>query len=139
MSKYISKSVILLILYSSCPEPTVSIKMTSNSANSHKFMLHNVSKSIAEFLFFDGEGLTKAFLLLFNKCILILSPRILPLVFSLDGSIANTATLYSFEVKYFPKESMNVLFPTPGIPVTPILIELNFSFLHFNMSFLAIT
>ena len=53
--------------------------------------------------------------------------------------MANTATLYSFEVKYFPKESMNVLFQTPGIPVTPIIIELNFSFLHFNMSFLALT
>ena len=52
--------------------------------------------------------------------------------------MANTATLYSFEVKYFSKESMNVLFSTPGIPVTPILIELNFSFLHFNMSFLAL-
>ena len=39
------------------------------------------------------------------------------------GSTAKTATFFPMEVKYFPNASINVLFPTPGTPVIPILID----------------
>ena len=55
--------------------------------------------------------------------ILVLSPRILPLVIELEGSTAKTATFFSNLDKYVPKASIKVLFPTPGTPVIPILIE----------------
>ena len=53
----------------------------------------------------------------------VLSPRILPLLFSLLGSIARTASLCPFDVIKLPKASMNVLLPAPGTPVIPILID----------------
>ena len=40
------------------------------------------------------------------------------------GSTARTATFFPKLVRYFPNASIKVLFPTPGIPVIPILMEL---------------
>ena len=37
-----------------------------------------------------------------------------------DGSTASTATLWPPLVRYFPKDSMNVLLPAPGGPESPI-------------------
>jgi len=57
--------------------------------------------------------------------ILVLSPKILPPVFLLLGSIAKTAIfLFLLSIKKVPKDSIKVLFPTPGTPVIPILTEL---------------
>lgn len=42
----------------------------------------------------------------------------------LVGSIASMAMRLPCDVKCFPKASINVLFPTPGTPVMPILIDL---------------
>ena len=53
----------------------------------------------------------------------VLSPKILPPVDELDGSIAKTATFLPFPTKVVPNDSINVLFPTPGTPVIPIRIE----------------
>ena len=72
----------------------------------------------------EGEGLINAFLSVTNCSILVLSPKIEPLFTELLGSTASTATFLPCAVKCFPKASINVLFPTPGTPVIPILIEL---------------
>ena len=71
-----------------------------------------------------GEGRIKAFFSLTKFSILVLSPRILPLLIELLGSIASTATFFPSFIKWFPKASIKVLLPTPGTPVIPILIEL---------------
>jgi hypothetical protein len=47
----------------------------------------------------------------------------LPLLMELLGSMANTATLHPFSIRSFPNTSMKVLFPAPGTPVIPILID----------------
>ena len=39
------------------------------------------------------------------------------------GSIASTATFLPIVVRKLPKASMNVLLPTPGTPVIPILTD----------------
>ena len=65
----------------------------------------------------------KTFLLADNVSILVLSPKILPLVTLLDGSIVKTANFNPRLVIWFPKDSINVLLPAPGTPVIPILIE----------------
>jgi hypothetical protein len=48
----------------------------------------------------------------------------LPFVIVLLGSMARTATFLPNPVRCFPKASIKVLFPTPGTPVMPILMEL---------------
>jgi hypothetical protein len=40
---------------------------------------------------------------------------------ALDGSTASTASRLPSPTRCMPKASMNVLFPTPGTPVTPSL------------------
>ena len=39
------------------------------------------------------------------------------------GSTASTATLCPSFITWLPKDSINVDFPTPGAPDTPILID----------------
>ena len=56
-----------------------------------------------------------------NVSILVLSPKILPLLTVLLGSIVSTAIFLPSEVRNLPKPSINVLFPAPGIPEIPIL------------------
>ena len=72
----------------------------------------------------EGEGRIKAFLFFTKSSIRVLSPKILPLVNELLGSTARTATFLLRLVKCVPKASINVLFPTPGTPVIPILTDL---------------
>ena len=69
-----------------------------------------------------GLGRIKALGSLQRVSIRVLSPRILPLLFSLLGSIASTASLCPFDVMKLPNASMNVLFPAPGTPVMPMRI-----------------
>jgi hypothetical protein len=49
---------------------------------------------------------------------------ILPPVLLLLGSMASTASFLPHPVTFLPNDSIKVLFPTPGIPVIPIRIEL---------------
>jgi hypothetical protein len=49
----------------------------------------------------------------------VLSPRMLPPVTLLLGSMASTATRLPCRVSSVPSASMNVLLPTPGTPVMP--------------------
>src|SRR5213592_3952746 len=49
----------------------------------------------------------------------VLSPRMLPPERALDGSTASTATFFPRPIRWRPKASMKVLFPTPGTPLTP--------------------
>ena len=72
-----------------------------------------------------------------HEVILLLSPKILPCVFSEVGSMASTATLCPVLVKSFPNVSIKVLFPTPGTPVIPILIEFPECDKHFEIKFCA--
>jgi len=53
----------------------------------------------------------------------VLSPKTLPLEFSLLGSMARTAS-FLFFVIFSPRDSIKVLLPTPGTPVIPILKDL---------------
>ena len=72
----------------------------------------------------DGLGRIKALGSFARVSIRVLSPRILPFVFSLVGSIASTANLCPIEVSFTPSASIVVLFPTPGTPVIPTLMLL---------------
>src|SRR5205809_746502 len=49
----------------------------------------------------------------------VLSPRMLPPESALEGSTAITATFFPRPIRWSPNASMNVLFPTPGTPLTP--------------------
>src|SRR3989442_9306339 len=49
----------------------------------------------------------------------VLSPRMLPPESALEGSTASTATFFPRPIRWSPKASMKVLFPTPGTPLTP--------------------
>ena len=71
----------------------------------------------------EADGRIKALLFLTNSSILVLSPKILPLVILLLGSTAKTATFLFSVVRCVPKASIKVLLPTPGTPVIPILTE----------------
>ena len=51
--------------------------------------------------------------------IMLFNSKYLPPVVDDDGSTANTATLWPPSVKYFPKDSINVLLPAPGGPESP--------------------
>ena len=98
--------------------------MVSNPAASHKIIVSLVFWATPPKEEPAGEGLIKACLLLTNSSILVLSPKILPLLIELLGSMASTATFLFFSVNCIPNASMKVLFPTPGTPVMPILIDL---------------
>ena len=71
----------------------------------------------------EGEGRIKALSSFTKSSILVLSPKIEPLLKLLLGSTAKTAIFLPCDVKKVPKVSIKVLFPTPGTPVIPILTD----------------
>ena len=109
---------------SDCPTPTVSTIIVLNPAASQSMIVSRVFLATPPSVPAAGEGLIKALGSMLNLSILVLSPRILPRVCSLLGSIASTARVLPLVVRSFPKVSMKVLFPAPGTPVIPILIDL---------------
>ena len=117
------KSTKLLAVVSLCPTPTVSIRIISKPAASHKIILSLVLLATPPNVPPLGLGRINALLFADSSCIRLLSPNILPWVLSLVGSIANTATFIPWLVSSFPKASIKELFPTPGTPVTPTLID----------------
>ena len=50
----------------------------------------------------------------------VLSPRMEPPETVDEGSTASTATRCPRSIRYTPNDSMNVLLPTPGTPLTPM-------------------
>ena len=72
----------------------------------------------------EADGRMKAFSSFTNSSMRVLSPKILPCEIVLLGSTARTATFFPKPVRYFPKASIKVLFPTPGTPVIPIRTDL---------------
>ena len=117
------KSTIECTAVSDCPTPTVSINIVSKPAASHNIIVCRVFFATPPNEPAEGEGLIKALGSFANSSILVLSPRMLPFVISLLGSTAKTAILRPSLVTYLPNDSIKVLFPTPGTPVTPILID----------------
>ena len=117
------KSLIECTAISDCPTPTVSMNTTSNPAASQRITVSLVFLATPPSEPALGLGRMNALGSLQRVSILVLSPRILPLLFSLLGSIASTASLCPLEVTKLPNASMKVLFPAPGTPVMPILID----------------
>ena len=66
-----------------------------------------------------------------NSSMRVLSPKILPPLEALEGSMVRMATFIPLFTKTLPKASINVLFPTPGTPVIPIRIALPEKGKHF--------
>ena len=105
------------------PTPTVSIKITSYPPASHRMIVSRVFLATPPRDPPAGEGRMKAFSSAERSSILVLSPRILPPERSLEGSMASTASFLPEAVIRVPRDSMKVLFPTPGTPVIPILTD----------------
>ena len=124
MSSRRKKSVIEWTAVSLCPTPTVSTKIVSKPAASQSRIVSRVLRATPPSEPALGLGRMKAFGSWQRVSIRVLSPRMLPLVFSELGSMASTASLCPHEVIYDPKASMKVLFPAPGTPVMPIRIVL---------------
>jgi len=118
------KSTIECTAVSDCPTPTVSTKMQSKPAASHKMMASRVFCATPPSDPAEAEGLIKAFGSFARSSIRVLSPSMLPLLRLLLGSMASTATLWPEEVRCLPSDSIKVLFPTPGTPVIPTRIDL---------------
>ena len=97
---------------------------TSKPAASHKITVSLVFLATPPSEPALGLGRINALGSLHRVSIRVLSPRILPLLFSELGSMASTASLCPLDVMKLPKASMNVLFPAPGTPVIPILMDL---------------
>ena len=93
------KSTKLYIIVSDCPTPTVSIKITSNPAASHRIIASFVCLAIPPNCLPAEEGLIKAEFDFESNSILVLSPKILPLVVKEEGSILKTATLFPLAIK----------------------------------------
>ena len=106
-----------------CPTPTVSINITSKPAASQSMIVSRVLRVTPPKVPPEGEGRMKEFFSRDRSSIRVLSPRIEPRVFALLGSIARTATLCPFLQRSVPSASIKVLFPTPGTPVMPTLID----------------
>ena len=105
---------------SDCPTPTVSTNTTSNPAASHNTILSRVFRATPPSEPAEGDGRMNAFFATESSSIRVLSPRILPLVRSLLGSMAKTASLDPACIRCIPSASIKVLFPAPGTPVIPI-------------------
>ena len=127
------KSTMECTAVSLCPTPTVSTKILSKPAASHKTIVSRVFLATPPKEPADGEGRINAFFSLERASILVLSPNMLPLERSLLGSMANTASLCPSWIKCIPNESIDVLFPAPGTPVIPIRTDLPAKGKHFSM------
>ena len=97
--------------------------VTSKPAASTKVMASRVRRATPPRERPAGVGRIKALGSLDRTSIRVLSPRIEPPEREEVGSTASTATLRPRAVRWFPKASMNVDFPTPGAPVIPRRID----------------
>ena len=133
------KSTIEWTAVSLCPTPTVSTKIVSKPAASHKTMVSRVFRATPPNEPADGEGRMKAFFSRESASIRVLSPRMLPFERSLLGSIARTANLWPALIRCMPNESIEVLLPAPGTPVMPTRTDLPACGRHFSIISCAIS
>ena len=82
----------------------------------------------------DGLGRMNASFCTDSFSIRVLSPSIEPLVSSLLGSMASTASLPPRLSTCSPKTSIDVLLPAPGTPVMPMRLELPVYGRHFSIT-----
>ena len=118
------KSTIECTVVSDCPTPTVSSNIRSNPAASHSNIVSRDVRAIPPRFPDAGLGRINTRSCVAISGIRVLSPKILPRDRLLDGSTANTAIFSPRSSHRRPIASINVLFPTPGTPVIPILIDL---------------
>ena len=118
---------------SDCPTPTVSMKMTSNPAASHRMIVSRVLRATPPSDPAEGEGRMKTSGLPEMLSMRVLSPRIEPPLRSDEGSMASTASLCRSEVTMLPTASMKVDFPAPGTPVMPMRTDFPACGRHFSM------
>ena len=85
-----------------------------NPAASQRTMVSRVLRATPPSEPAVGEGRMNALFSLDSASIRVLSPRILPLLISLLGSMASTASLCPCFMRCMPSTSMDVLFPAPG-------------------------
>ena len=105
---------------SDCPTPTVSTITTSNPAASTIRIASGVRRATPPRAVPEGVGRMNAPGSRASRSIRVLSPRIEPPPTVEEGSTASTATLWPRPVRNVPKDSMNVDFPTPGAPESPM-------------------
>ena len=118
-----NRSTIEWTAVSDWPTPTVSMKITSNPAASHRMTLSRVLRATPPSDPAEGEGRMNTFGLCTSVSMRVLSPRIEPLLRSELGSIASTDSLCPRPVTMSPIASMNVDLPAPGTPVMPMRTE----------------
>ena len=106
------------------PTPTVSTKIVSKPAASQSSMVSRVRRATPPRLKPLGDGRMKAAGNWQSRSMRVLSPRILPPDRELVGSIVSTAIFWPRSTSWQPKDSMNVLLPTPGTPVMPTRLAL---------------
>ena len=123
---------------SDCPTPTVSNRMVSNPAASHNTIVSRVLRATPPNEPADGLGRMNALDLTDNSFMRVLSPRIEPLLRSLDGSIASTAKCFPLSHNSFPNASIKVDLPAPGTPVIPTRMEWPAYGRHSSITFCAI-
>ena len=121
-----NRSVMSATITSDWPTPTVSTRITSKPAASHNAIASRVRRATPPSAALDGLGRINAFGCLDNRSIRVLSPRIDPPDRFDDGSTARTATFRPCSTSIIPKLSVNVDFPTPGVPDKPIRKALRF-------------
>src|SRR6266403_1323890 len=106
---------------SSCPTPTVSIRITSFPMASSTRAQSEVARErppswprvASERMNTPGS---RAW-----SCMRMRSPRIAPPVNGLVGSTARTPTVFPWERRWATSRSTSVLFPAPGLPVIPTI------------------
>ena len=102
------------------PTPMVSTNTTSNPAASTTMIDSRVALVTPPSTPALGDGRMNARSSAASRDMRVLSPRMLPPVRVDDGSTARTATRVPLAVSSLPRASMNVDFPAPGTPVTPM-------------------
>ena len=107
-------------MVSDWPTPTVSTRITSNPAASHRAMASRVRRATPPSVVCEGDGRIKALGSRESRSIRVLSPRIEPPERAELGSTASTATLSPRSSSIMPKVSVKVDLPTPGVPDRPM-------------------
>ena len=105
---------------SDCPTPTVSTNILSKPAASQRMMVSRVLRATPPRLPADGLGRINELGCWASFSMRVLSPRMLPLVRSDEGSMASTASLPPYSRSTcMPNSSMLVDLPAPGTPLMP--------------------
>ena len=114
-----NKSVIPATAISLWPTPTVSTITTSWPAASATNRASRVFSATPPSVPEEGLGRIKACSWTDNFSMRVLSPKIDPPDKLDEGSIAKTATRWPCSIRYKPRVSIKVDFPTPGTPEIP--------------------